>query len=216
MADTASRLYLITPVLEDASFATRLSEACATKAVAAVLLRLAPADERTLINQVKALAPVAQEHGAAVIVTTEAKADLAAIAARGGADGVHLTGDPALLREMRDRLKSERAIGVGGIRTKDDAMSFGEAGVDYLLFGEPRPDGSLPSLESVVERASWWAEIFETPCAAYAPSLEAVEPLAATNAEFVALGDAVWSHPDGAAAGVKAAAEILEREGASR
>jgi thiamine-phosphate pyrophosphorylase len=215
MADTASRLYLITPVLEDASFATRLSEACATKAVAAVLLRLAPADERTLINQVKALAPIAQEHGAAVIVTTEAKADLAAIAARGGADGVHLTGDPALLREMRDRLKSERAIGVGGIRTKDDAMSFGEAGADYLLFGEPRPDGSLPSLESVVERASWWAEIFETPCAAYAPSLEAVEPLAATNAEFVALGDAVWSHPDGAAAGVKAAAEILEREGAS-
>ncbi|MBM6579663.1 thiamine phosphate synthase [Microvirga sp. BT689] len=216
MADTAARLYLITPVLEDASFAPQLAEACATKAVAAILLRLAPADERTLINQVKALAPVAQEHGAAVIVTTEAKADLAAIAARGGADGVHLTGGPALLREMRDRLKSERAIGVGGIRTKDDAMSFGEAGADYLLFGEPRPDGSLPSLESVVERAAWWAEIFETPCAAYAPSLEAVEPLAATNAEFIALGDAVWYHPDGAGAGVKAAAEILEREGASR
>jgi thiamine-phosphate pyrophosphorylase len=216
MADTAARLYLITPVLEDASFAPQLAEACATGAVAAILLRLAPADERTLINQVKALAPVAQEHGAAVIVTTEAKADLAAIAARGGADGVHLTGGPALVREMRDRLKSERAIGVGGIRTKDDAMSFGEAGADYLLFGEPRPDGSLPSLESVVERASWWAEIFETPCVAYAPSLEAVEPLAATNAEFIALSDAVWSHPDGAAAGVKAAAEILEREGASR
>jgi thiamine-phosphate pyrophosphorylase len=95
-------------------------------------------------------------------------------------------------------------------------MTFGEAGADYLLFGEPRPDGSLPSLESVVERASWWAEIFETPCAAYAPSLEAVAALAATHAEFVALGDAVWSHPDGPAAGVKAAAEILKREGASR
>ena len=46
-------------------------------------------------------------------------------------------------------------------------MSLGEAGADYLLFGEPRPDGSLPSLESVVERAAWWAEIFETPCVAY-------------------------------------------------
>jgi thiamine-phosphate pyrophosphorylase len=215
MADTAARLYLITPVLEDSSFAPQLSEACATGTVAAVLLRLAPADERTLTNLVKALAPVAQEHGAAVIVTTEAKADLAAIAARGGADGVHITGGPALLREMRDRLKSERAVGVGGIRTKDDAMTFGEAGADYLLFGEPRPDGSLPSPESVVERASWWAEIFETPCAAYAPSLEAVETMAATHAEFVALGDAVWSHPDGPAAGVKAAAAILEREGAS-
>src|SRR5215207_7741898 len=188
MADTASRLYLITPVLEDSSFATRLSEACATGAVAAVLLRLAPADERTLTNQVKVLAPAAQDHGAAVIVTTEGKADLAAIAARGGADGVHVNGaDPAMVREMRDRLKSERALGVGAIRTKDDAMTSGEAGVDYLLFGEPRPDGSLPSLESVLERASWWAEIFETPCAVYAPSLEAVEQLAATNAEFVAL-----------------------------
>ena len=104
----------------------------------------------------------------------------------------------------------------GAIRTKDDAMGFGEAGADYLLFGEPRPDGSLPSLESVVERASWWAEIFETPCVAYAPSLDAVEPLAATHAEFIALGDAVWSHPDGPAAGVRAAAEILERGGAPR
>jgi thiamine-phosphate pyrophosphorylase len=216
MADTAARLYLITPVLEDASFAPRLAEACATGAVAAVLLRLAPADERTLTNQVKALAPAAQEHAAAVIVTTDGKADLATIAARGGADGVHIAGDPTLVRELRDRLKSERALGVGGIRTKDDAMTFGEAGVDYLLFGEPRPDGSLPSLDSVVERASWWAEIFETPCAAYAPSLDAVETLAATNAEFVALGDAVWSHPDGPAAGVKAAAEILERQEASR
>jgi thiamine-phosphate pyrophosphorylase len=216
MADTAARLYLITPVLEDSSFALQLSEACATGAVAAILLRLAPADERTLTNQVKALAPVAQEHGAAVIVTTEAKADLATIAARGGADGAHVAGDPALVRELRDRLKSERALGVGAIRTKDDAMTFGEAGVDYLLFGEPRPDGSLPSLESVVERASWWADIFETPCVAYAPSLEAVEALAATNAEFVALGDAVWSHPDGAAVAVKAAAAILDRHEASR
>jgi len=217
MADTAARLYLITPVLEDASFAPRLAEACATGAVAAVLLRLAPADERTLTNQVKALAPVAQEHGAAAIVTTEAKADLAAIAARGGADGAHVTGaGAALVRELRDRLKSERAVGVGGIRTKDDAMTLGEAGVDYLLFGEPRPDGSLPSLESVVERASWWAEIFETPCVAYAPSLDAVEALAATNAEFDGLGDAVWNHPEGPAAALKAAAEILQREGASR
>jgi thiamine-phosphate pyrophosphorylase len=67
-----------------------------------------------------------------------------------------------------------------------------------------------------VERASWWAEIFETPCVAYAPSLDTVEALAATNAEFVALGNAVWSHPDGPAAALKAAVEILERQEASR
>jgi thiamine-phosphate pyrophosphorylase len=216
MAEPDSRLYLITPVLEDASFAPRLAEACATGAVAAVLLRLAAADERTLTNQVKALAPAAQEHGAAVIVTSDGKADLATVAARGGADGVHIAGDPAQARELRDRLKEGRALGAGQIRTKDDAMTLGEAGVDYLLFGEPRPDGSLPSLDSVVERASWWAEIFETPCVAYAPSLEAVAALAATQAEFIALGDAVWSHEGGPAAAVRAAAETIARQEAER
>lgn len=207
----SARLYLVTPVLEDASFASRLAEACGGGAVAAVLLRLAPADERSLINLVKALAPSAQEHGAAVIVAVEGEADLANVAVRGGADGAHVSGaDPAEIRELRERLKGDRAVGASGIRTKDDAMSLGEAGVDYLLFGEPRRDGSVPSLDSVVERAAWWAEIFETPCVAFAPSLDAVAPLAATQAEFIALGDAVWTHPDGPAAAVKAASGTLD------
>lgn len=217
MAESAARLYLITPLLEDASLAPKLAEACKGGAVAAVLLRLSGSDERSLTNLVKALAPSVQEHGTAVIVTAEGKADLANIAARGGADGIHVSAiDPREIRELRERLKGERAIGVGAIRTKDDAMSFGEAGVDYLLFGEPRADGSLPSLESVIERAAWWAEIFETPCVAYAPTMEALESLAATGAEFVALGDAVWSHPQGPAAAVKAASDVLERQEASR
>ncbi|MEZ0172082.1 thiamine phosphate synthase [Microvirga sp. TS319] len=212
----SARLYLVTPVLEDASFAPMLAEACKGGAVAAVLLRLAAADERSLINLVKTIAPSAQEHGAALIVTAEGEADLANVAVRGGADGAHIPGaTPAQIRELRERLKGDRAIGAGGIRAKDDAMNLGEAGVDYLLFGEPRRDGSLPSLDSVVERAAWWAEIFETPCVAFAPSLDAIEPLAATQAEFIALGDAVWTYPEGPAAAVKAASDILDRLEAS-
>jgi thiamine-phosphate pyrophosphorylase len=209
MAEPAARLYLVTPVLDDASFAPRLQEACAAGTVAAVLLRLAAASERALINQVKALAPSVQDHGAALIVAVAGEADLATVAARGGADGVHVEGSPERVRELRERLKNERAIGVGGIRTKDDAMTLGEAGVDYLLFGEPRPDGSLPSLESVAERAAWWAEIFETPCAAFAPSLDAIPALVATRAEFIALSDAVWSHEGGPGGAVAAAMERI-------
>jgi thiamine-phosphate pyrophosphorylase len=210
MAQPVARLYLVTPLLEDtASFALRLAEACAAGDVAAVLARLAPADERTLVNRVKALAPAAQEHGAALVIALEGDADLATVAARGGADGVHVSGDIGHVRELRERLKGERALGAGGIRTRDDAMNLGEAGVDYLMFGEPRPDGSLPAFESVVERAAWWAEIFETPCVAYAPAIGNVAALAATGAEFVALGDAVWSHPDGPATAVRAAIDAL-------
>lgn len=209
MAEPAARLYLVTPILEDAAaFALRLAEACAAGEVAAVLARFAPADERTLINHVKALAPLVQEAGAALVIGLTGEVDHATIATRGGADGVHLAGLP-LLRPLRERLKAERIVGVGTIRTKDDAMTAGEAGADYIMFGEPRPDGSLPALESVAERAAWWAEIFETPCVAYAPGLEAVATLAATGAEFVALGDAVWNHAEGAAAAVQRALDAI-------
>jgi thiamine-phosphate pyrophosphorylase len=211
MAEPATRLYLITPVLDDvAAFAPLLAEACAAGDVAAVLARLAAADERTLVNRLKVLAPSVQDHGAALLLAVEGEADLAAVAVRGGADGVHLKGDVAGIRALRERLKGERAIGVGGIRTRDDAMTFGEAGVDYLLFGEPRPDGSLPPLDNVTERAAWWAEIFETPCVVFAPTLDSVPALAATQAEFIALGDVVWNDPAGPASALRRAQAALQ------
>ncbi|HEX2553963.1 MAG TPA: thiamine phosphate synthase [Microvirga sp.] len=216
MAEPATRLTLITPAIDDAeAFAPRLAEACAAGDVASVLARFAEADERTLTKRVKALAPAAQEAGAAFVIEVPGDLDRAAILTRGGADGVQVSGERAV-RELRGRLKGDRIVGAAGIRSRDDAMAIGEAGADYLLFGEPRPDGSVPALEGVAERAAWWAEIFETPCIAYAPSLEAVAALAATGAEFVALGDAVWNHPEGPAAAVRQALEALARAEAPR
>jgi thiamine-phosphate pyrophosphorylase len=209
MAEPVTRLYLITPPIDDAdAFAPHLAQACAAGDIAAVLARFAPADERTLTKSVKTLAPAAQEAGAALVIEVPGEVDRAAILTRGGADGVQVAGERAV-RDLRERLKGDRIVGAAGIRTRDDAMAIGEAGADYLMFGEPRPDGSVPALEGVAERAAWWAEIFETPCVAYAPSLDAVGPLAATGAEFVALGAAVWTHPEGPAAAVRQALEAL-------
>jgi thiamine-phosphate pyrophosphorylase len=205
MTEPFARLYLLSPPITQADgFAPLLAEACASGGVAAVLLRFAAADERTLVNSVKTLAPVAQESGAAAVIAAEGAADLAAAAMRGGADGVHADGGSADARRLRERLR-DRIVGAGNIRSRHDAMELGEAGVDYVMFGEPRADGSLPPLEMVVEHAAWWAEIFETPCVAYAPSLAAMSELIGTGAEFVALADAVWSHPDGPRAAVAAA-----------
>ena len=216
MADLASRLYLISPPIADAeAFAPRLAEACGTGGIAAVLLRLSAPDERTLVKHVKALAPVVQESGAAAVIAAEGEVDLAAVAMRGGADGVHTPGGEAKVRALRERLKGERIVGAGDIRSKHDAMEAGEAGADYLLFGEPRSDGSVPPPATVAERAAWWAEIFATPCVVYAPSVDAVPELAATGAEFIALGDAVWTHPDGPAAAVSAALRRCAVEAAS-
>jgi thiamine-phosphate pyrophosphorylase len=100
-------------------------------------------------------------------------------------------------------------LGAGQLRTKHDAMAAGEAGADYVMFGEPKLDGYVPPLDLIVERAEWWAEIFETPCVAYAPTLEDVRELAGTGAEFIAIGDAVWSHPAGPAEAVRLASAML-------
>src|SRR5882762_4365571 len=80
------RLYLVTPaVAEPAAVQAMLGAAVRSGDVAAVLLRLAAADERTLINRAKALAPLVQDQGAALLLD-----GLPDIAAHVGADGAHL------------------------------------------------------------------------------------------------------------------------------
>jgi methylmalonyl-CoA mutase cobalamin-binding subunit len=132
----APRLYLVTPRVDDAgAFAAPLKAALAAGDVAAVLLRLADGDERTLINRAKALAPAVQDAGAALIL--DGHSDLVA---RAGADGAHLTGI-ADFAEALATLKPERIAGIGGLDTRHDAMLAAEQGADYVMFGEPDADG---------------------------------------------------------------------------
>jgi thiamine-phosphate pyrophosphorylase len=204
-----ARLMLVTPPLSEAGdWPARLAEACRIAEADALLVRLAPADERSLINIVKALCPPVQALGVAVIV----EADVG-IAVRGGADGVHVDGNAAALRAARDAMPEGRSVGAGHLRSRHDAMDAGEANVDYVMFGEPRADGSTPPASAVIERAQWWAEIFQTPCVAYAASPDMIDPLAATGAEFIALGDWLWTEADipAAIAGSIAASQVAGR-----
>lgn len=199
MPEPHPRLALLTP---HAVAAERADELCAALEqagaagdVAAVILRLAAGDERSLINLVKRIAPVVQAHEAALVVSCAGfTGDLAAVVARGGADGVHLErADAAALQDLRPRLRDGRILGAGGVlESRHAAMAAGETGADYLLFGGSYPDGVLPDAEVVRERAQWWAEIFETPCIAVAGQADEVAALAATGAEFVGLEADLW------------------------
>ncbi|WP_293866908.1 thiamine phosphate synthase [uncultured Alsobacter sp.] len=205
-----ARLVLVTPAPSEGAewpgaLADQLAAAARGGRIDAIIVRLPRLDDRTVIKLLKPIVPVAQEHGSAVLLE-----DAPALVARSGADGVHLTG----LEGLRDALETlrpqERIVGVGGLRARHDAMEAAEAGVDYVMFGEPRRDGTAPPFPAVLERAGWWAEVFETPCVAHVESLEGVEPMAATGCEFVAVGDAVFNHPDGPEAGVREALAAIE------
>src|SRR5258708_37399821 len=82
------RLYLATPEVDDpSSLQKSLPDLLAGADVAAVLLRLKPTDQRTMISRVKALAPAIQGHGAALLLDGHVE-----LVARAGADGARVTG----------------------------------------------------------------------------------------------------------------------------
>jgi thiamine-phosphate pyrophosphorylase len=200
----APRLYLAVPASIDAAGASAaLAAALAAADVAAVLLRLPAADERSLINHVKALASVVQDRGAALLLDGHPE-----LVAKAGADGAHLP-DIAEFQAALAALKPERIAGCGGLDTRHDAMSAAEGGADYVMFGEPDADGERPSFDAVLERIAWWAEVFEIPCVGFAAAANEIEPLVAAGADFIALGEWVFDDTRGAAQAIAEAAGRL-------
>jgi thiamine-phosphate pyrophosphorylase len=200
------RLYLATPVVDDpSSLLTALPALLAGADVAAVLLRLALTDQRTMIARIKTLAPAIQNTGAALLLDGHAE-----LVARAGADGAHLHGIEAM-QEWLPNLKPDRIVGVGALPTRHDSMMAGEAGADYVLFGEPDRDGQRPSVEAIAERLNWWAELFEPPCIGYATSSDEAYEFAAAGADFVLVGDFIWADPRGAAAALAEAGAAIAK-----
>jgi thiamine-phosphate pyrophosphorylase len=204
-APPAPRIYLATPPVTDgAALAPQLAALLAAADIAAVLVRLADADERSNINRVKAIAATVQDTGAALLLDGHVE-----LVARSGADGAHV-GDVAQLNDALEQLKPDRIVGVGGLHSRHDSMAAGEAGADYVLFGEIGAAGERPATEAIAERLEWWAEVFEPPCVGYAHTIDEVELFAATGADFIMVGDAVWSDARGPQA---ALADVVQRLG---
>ncbi|EGP10077.1 thiamin-phosphate pyrophosphorylase [Bradyrhizobiaceae bacterium SG-6C] len=202
----APRLYLATPVVADpAQLVAELPALLAAADVAAVLLRLAHGDERSIIQRAKALAPPVQAAGAALLIDGHF-----AQTARAGADGANVYGIAAM-QEAMPSLKPDRILGVGGLVTRHDAMVAGEAGADYVLFGEPDANGERPSADAICERLDWWAELFEPPCVAFATAVEEAGLFAAAGADFVLLGNFIWQDSRGAKTALIEAGKAVAR-----
>ena len=200
------RLYLATPVVDDpSSLLASLPGLLAQADVAAVLLRLKPTDQRTMISRVKALAPAIQDSGAALLLDGHVE-----LVARAGADGAHLTGIEAM-EDALPTLKPDRIAGVGGLTTRHDSLAAGEAGADYVLFGEPDARAQRPSIEAIAERLQWWAELFEPPCVGFAASREEAGEFAAAGADFVLVGDFIWNDSRGAKAALMDAEQTIRQ-----
>jgi thiamine-phosphate pyrophosphorylase len=198
--DDPCRLYLITPVTASPGFADTLAAALDAGDVAAVQLRLKDASDDHWRRTIDALRPVAQSRGVAFLLN-----DRADLVTSSGCDGAHVGQTDLQATEAR-RLIPGLTLGVTCHASRDLAMQAGEDGADYVAFGAFFPTTTKEATASAdTDILEWWSQLMELPCVAIGGiTADNCAPLVTSGANFLAVVSAVWSHPDGPAAGVRA------------
>ena len=213
MSRPACGLYLVTPVglargdIGLADFGRACGAVLDAVPVDALLLRIGGVEGSVADDAVKAqialLLPLAHQRGVPLVV--EGRADLAASE---GCDGVHLPADRRAIQAVRRALGEDAIVGAAAGQSRHAGMEAGEAGADYVAFGlfDPAPE---PPAEELLE---WWQEMMELPCVALGGvTLQNAAALAAAGADFLALRNAVWNHPQGPAKAAKLFWQALKK-----
>ncbi len=195
------RLYLVTPpAIDPATFPDALAAALDAGDVACLQIRLKDATDEVIRRAASVIVPLAQSRGVAVLLN-----DRPDLAIETGCDGAHVGQEDMPAREAR-HLLGERMLGVTCHASRDLAFAAGEAGADYVAFGaffatasKEAPIRAEPGL------LAWWSDIATIPCVAIGGiTAQNCAPLVQAGADFLAVIGAVWAHPDGPAAGVRA------------
>ncbi len=195
------RLYLLTPASAGPDFADTLARALDAGDVAAVQLRLKDATDDHWRRTIDALRPIAQYRDVAFLLN-----DRPDLVVQTGCDGVHVGQTDTPAREARALIGPKLTLGVTCHDSRDLAMTAGEDGADYVAFGAffPTTTKDAPT-QAEPEILSWWSELMELPSVAIGGITAAnCAPLVKAGADFLAIVGAVWAHPDGPAAGVRA------------
>ncbi len=202
VTENTCRLYLVTPpAFEPAAFAPKLTEALDAGDVACVQLRLKDCSDDAIRRACEALCPIAQDRGVAFILN-----DHPALAREMGCDGVHVGQRDTPYAQARKIVGKDAIVGVTCHDSRHLAMEAGEAGADYVAFGAFFPTVTKDAeYKAELELLQWWSELMEVPCVAIGGiTPENCGPLVTAGADFLAVVGAVWNHPAGPGAAVKA------------
>ncbi len=195
------RVYLITPPWIDLqTFPAAMAQALDAGDVAAVQLRLKEVDDETVRRAIDVLRPVVQSRDVAFLIN-----DRPDLAVAHGCDGAHVGQGDTPAAEAR-KILGNLTLGVTCHASRDLAMQAGEDGADYVAFGAFFPtETKETTAQAEPEILQWWSELMELPVVAIGGITAAnCAPLVKAGADFLAVVGAVWNHPDGPAAGIKA------------
>lgn len=181
--EVQSRLYVVAAAGTDPQALAAVLDA----ADVAALLIAAGADGQLTAALARPLVELVQPKGIAVLIENDA--GLARVLK---ADGVHLAWSKDIVArygEAREVLGTRFIVGADAGRYRDDAMTLGEAGADYIGFGiPPHVEDRASAADRRLELIAWWSEIFELPCVAFdVDTVEDAGRLAAAGADFVAV-----------------------------
>jgi thiamine-phosphate pyrophosphorylase len=199
------RLYLITPPILKPDFEHDLAAALDAGDVAAVQLRVKDAPDEEIARLIARLRPIVQAREVAFLLN-----DRPDLAVQHGCDGAHVGQEDMAAGQAR-KILGDLTLGVTCHNSRHLAMEAGEAGADYVAFGAFFPTTTkTPPAMAEVETLRDWALTMEIPCVAIGGITAAnCAPLVQAGAEFLAVSAAVWSHPAGPAAGVRALLEAI-------
>ena len=202
----ACQLYVVSPPNVGPDFADRLRAALGAGPVAAFQLRLKDVDDDHIRRTAEALMPVCRDHDVAFLLN-----DRMDLAKELGTDGVHLGQSDGSVADARALLGPDVQIGVTCHDSRHLAMEAGEAGADYVAFGAFYETTTKPShYRPEPPLLTWWTTLSQLPCVAIGGITPAnAAPLIAAGADFIAVVNAVWTHPGGPAAGVASFGAVL-------
>lgn len=201
------RIVLIVPAaLDGATGLSSLAAALDAGDIASLIVPSPEGDPAAAQKRAEAIVRIGQERGVAVMIADELR-----VAMRANADGVHFDGNAEGLADVVDRAQGRIMVGASGAKTRHEALELGEAQPDYVFFGRIGHDQKAEPHPRNLSLAEWWAEMTQIPCIVQAGSdLSGLAAAAATGAEFVALGAAIFGEGHDPAARIVEANRLLD------
>jgi thiamine-phosphate pyrophosphorylase len=196
------RLYLITPPrLEVKAFSDSLKRALDGGEIASLQLRLKDVSDDDILRAGEILMPVAQKAEVAFILN-----DRPDLAAKLGADGVHIGQEDGSYAEARTAMGADRIVGMTCHDSRHLAMEAADAGADYVAFGAFfSTQTKTPKTHADTEELRWWSETMVVPSVAIGGiTVENANSIIKAGADFLAVSAGIWDYAEGPAAAVKA------------
>ena len=165
-----------------------------------------------IVKVAEVLLPIARDHDVAFLIN-----DRPDLAAKIGADGVHIGQSDGSIEMARDALGDAATVGVTCHDSKHLALVAGEGGADYVAFGAFFPtDTKEAPTRAEPDILEWWSYATTVPSVAIGGiNAGNCAPLVRAGADFLAVSGSVWRHKDGPGAGVKELNDAIAGAGAT-